>query len=78
MALQWAHLLDLCKPISLNAISKRSGFLITSVVLLFGFDTLMILSLSVFDSKNNALQFLQYLNSCQVNIKFTIESEEKM
>ena len=31
---------------------------------------------TLFDSKNNALQFLQYLNSCHVNIKFTIEFEE--
>ena len=31
---------------------------------------------TLFDSKSNALQFLQYLNSCHVNIKFTIEFEE--
>ena len=31
---------------------------------------------TLFGSKNNALQFLQYLNSCHVNIKFTIEFEE--
>ena len=36
-----------------------SWFLITPVVLLFGFDMLMIFSL--LDSKNNALQCLQYL-----------------
>ena len=29
-----------------------------------------------FDSKNNAIQFLQNLNSCHVNIKFTIEFEK--
>ena len=31
---------------------------------------------TLFDSKNNAFQFLQYLNSCHVNIKFAIEFEE--
>ena len=33
---------------------------------------------TLFDSKNNAIQFLQYLNSCHmhVNIKFTIKFEE--
>ena len=31
---------------------------------------------TLFESKNNALQFLQYLNSCQVNIKITIEFKE--
>ena len=31
---------------------------------------------TLFDSKSIALQFLQYLNSCHVNIKFTIEFEE--
>ena len=31
---------------------------------------------TLFDNKSNALQFLQYLNPCHVNIKFTIEFEE--
>ena len=31
---------------------------------------------TLFDSKNNAIQFLQNLNSCHVNIKFTIEFEK--
>ena len=31
---------------------------------------------TLFDSKSNALHFLQNLNSCHVNIKFTIEFEE--
>ena len=31
---------------------------------------------TLFGSKSNALQFLQYFNSCHVNIKFTIEFEE--
>ena len=31
---------------------------------------------TLFDSKGNALHFLQNLNNCHVNIKFTIEFEE--
>ena len=31
---------------------------------------------SLFDSKSTATQFLQYLNNCHANIKFTVEFEE--
>jgi len=33
-------------------------------------------SFTLFDSINAENQFLHYLNSCQANIKFTVESEE--
>ena len=31
---------------------------------------------TLFDNKNTATQFLQYLNNCHANIKFTVEFEE--
>ena len=66
--------------ISSCAIFKRNGFLITTLALRFGFDTLTILRFTLYDSKNAAgsvkTQFLHYLNKCHTNIEFTVEFED--